>query len=309
MPSTGVINLAGTSSPISVAQELNLGLTTAISMNDASVRTLAGAGGSGTSWSMLSLYGKSNRVTVNIVVNSGTSTTNYIASVSTVPGYIAGKTDATFTINSGQVIGSTSAGSWAFTVDTSWNASDSVAIVNNGIIKGAGGAGSAGRSISGGGKGVPAVGPATPGGGGGPAFRALRSISVTNNGTIGGGGGGGGGGGASAMYISGTNTITPHWNILASGAGGGAGAGANTAQYNNTAGGGYTYALTGKGTSYYGAGGSGGGVGSAGGTGAAGYDWTSTINAPCGGGAGGQAVGGNSFIVWNATGTRYGGIS
>jgi len=64
MPSSGALNMAGTSSPVSVAYELGLGLTTTISMNDTAVRTLAGAGGSGTSWSMSSLYGKSN-ITIN----------------------------------------------------------------------------------------------------------------------------------------------------------------------------------------------------------------------------------------------------
>ena len=60
MPSSGALNMGGTSSPVSVAQELGLSLTATISMNDANVRTLAGVGGSGTSWSMSSLYGKSN---------------------------------------------------------------------------------------------------------------------------------------------------------------------------------------------------------------------------------------------------------
>jgi hypothetical protein len=60
MPASGAINLGGTASPVSVAQELSLGLTTTISMNDTAVRALAGAGASGTSWSMLSLYGKSS---------------------------------------------------------------------------------------------------------------------------------------------------------------------------------------------------------------------------------------------------------
>jgi len=58
--SPNTLNMAGTSSPVSVAYELGLGLTTTISMNDAAVRTLAGVGGSGTTWSMNSLYGKSN---------------------------------------------------------------------------------------------------------------------------------------------------------------------------------------------------------------------------------------------------------
>ena len=61
MPSTGVLNMGGTSSPVSVAQELGRSLTATISMNEAAVRTLAGVGGSGTTWSMNSLYGKSNR--------------------------------------------------------------------------------------------------------------------------------------------------------------------------------------------------------------------------------------------------------
>jgi len=70
MPSSGALNMAGTSSPVSVAYELGLGLTTTISMNDAAVRSLAGVGGSGTSWSMNSLYGKSS-----IVINNAISCT------------------------------------------------------------------------------------------------------------------------------------------------------------------------------------------------------------------------------------------
>jgi hypothetical protein len=60
MPSSGPLNMGGTSSPVSVAQELGLSLTATITMNDAAVRTLAGVGGTGTTWSMSSLYGKSN---------------------------------------------------------------------------------------------------------------------------------------------------------------------------------------------------------------------------------------------------------
>jgi|688.fasta_scaffold129301_6 hypothetical protein len=60
MPSSGPLNMGGTTTPQSVANELGLGLTTTISMNQANVRTLAGVGGSGTTWSMNSLYGKSS---------------------------------------------------------------------------------------------------------------------------------------------------------------------------------------------------------------------------------------------------------
>jgi hypothetical protein len=59
MPSSGPLNMGGTASPVSVAKELGLSLTATITMNDAAVRTLAGVGGSGTQWSMNSLYGKS----------------------------------------------------------------------------------------------------------------------------------------------------------------------------------------------------------------------------------------------------------
>lgn len=63
MPSSGALNMGGTSTPVSVAQELGLGLTATISMNQSNVRTLAAVGGSGTSWSMNALYGKSNTLT------------------------------------------------------------------------------------------------------------------------------------------------------------------------------------------------------------------------------------------------------
>ena len=65
MPASGALNMGGTTTPQSVANELGLGLTTTISMNQAAVRTLAGVGGSGTQWSMSSLYNKS-AVTISL---------------------------------------------------------------------------------------------------------------------------------------------------------------------------------------------------------------------------------------------------
>jgi hypothetical protein len=59
MPSSGALNMAQTTSPVSVAFELGRGLTSTITMNDSDVRSLAGVGGSGTTWGMASLYGKS----------------------------------------------------------------------------------------------------------------------------------------------------------------------------------------------------------------------------------------------------------
>ena len=61
MPSSGALNMGGTSSPVSVAQELGLSLTATITMDQANVRALAGVSAtSGTTWSMNSLYGKSS---------------------------------------------------------------------------------------------------------------------------------------------------------------------------------------------------------------------------------------------------------
>lgn len=71
MPSSGPLNMGGTTTPRSVAAELGLGLTSTISMNQANVRTLAGVGGSGTQWSMSSLYGKSNTYSVQYLVLGG----------------------------------------------------------------------------------------------------------------------------------------------------------------------------------------------------------------------------------------------
>ena len=64
MPSSGPISLGQANT------ELGFSATALISMNDAAVRSLAGVGGSGTTWSMSSLYGKS---AVTISLSSVTS--------------------------------------------------------------------------------------------------------------------------------------------------------------------------------------------------------------------------------------------
>jgi hypothetical protein len=72
MPSSGALNMAQTTSPVSVAYALGRGLTSTISMDDSDVRSLAGVGGSGTTWSMSSLYGKSP-VSISLVGFEGES--------------------------------------------------------------------------------------------------------------------------------------------------------------------------------------------------------------------------------------------
>jgi hypothetical protein len=73
MPSTGALNMGGTSSPVSVNFELGKAspYQQTVSMNDSNVRSLAGVSStSGTSWSMNSLYGKS-AFTVSLSSMSG----------------------------------------------------------------------------------------------------------------------------------------------------------------------------------------------------------------------------------------------
>lgn len=72
MPSSGALNMGATTSPVSVNYELGKAspYTQTVSMNDSNVRSLAGVGGSGTSWSMSSLYGKS-AITISLASMSG----------------------------------------------------------------------------------------------------------------------------------------------------------------------------------------------------------------------------------------------
>jgi len=291
------------SGPISLGQantELGLSSTALITMNDAALRTLAGVGGSGTTWSMNSLYGKTYRVVVTVTI--GSNTQNYIANTAKVTGYVAGKTDVTFVISAGVVVGSASTGSYAFTVDTSWNAGDTVTVSNSGTIIGAGGGGGAGGA---------SVNPSTTNGvsgsAGGPAVSVGRTVSWTNAGTTGGGGGGGGGGGANAFDDGKGNTT----GIAGGGGGGGRGnnggaAGAGgassgwTTSYPGSAGTAGTSASNGSGGlggsgSVDNAGGNGGGLGSAGATGT-GSPSVGGYTPPGSGGAAGACLVGKSFV-------------
>lgn len=101
MPSSGPLNMGGTTTPQSVANELSLGLTTTISMNQANVRTLAGVGGSGTTWSMNSLYGKSNRTVAFNNANTFSSSVAGNGCTSTLTFLADGTITATFTVSGG----------------------------------------------------------------------------------------------------------------------------------------------------------------------------------------------------------------
>ena len=282
--------------------ELGVAGTTQANINQASYRTLAGVPSGQISLS--NFYGKSNRVSASATISANTA--NYTLNTAKAPGYVAGVTDMILTINSGVFVSSSSTGTAALIVNTSWAAGDTVRINNGGTIVGRGGNGGAGRSN--------APSTADAGGGGGLALQVQRAITMNNTNRIAGGGGGGGGGGT-GQYI----------NIASSGGGGGGIGGSTGAAGGFGAGTGANGTLTsaggggaGQDNPYNpggklpnvpiqgGAGGAGGGYGSGGSSGSGG---SPPSGAAGGGGAAGGCITGNSFITYVATGTRNGSIS
>lgn len=282
--------------------------------------------------SMSALRGATAIVILNIQINLSSDVNNYVLNTAKVPGYSPGGTRLTFVIDSNVVVGSNSTGSWAFTVDNSWNANDTITIINNGRIVGRGGNGGRGSDL------YPTQNP-TAGEAGGPALLAQRSVTIQNNNLIGGGGGGAGGGKSfnSCIDVKGTQSCT-----AVTGAGGGGGQGRDGGT------GGANPYLSPQGVVYgsngtvdqpgigsnevynalYGSpptpiptadslyakvagyptflGGIGGYLGQPGLEGGD-YAFAGQYGQP--GGAGGQAVGGNGYITWTNTGTRLGGIA
>lgn len=171
-----------------VNTELSAAATTQISLNDTAVRTLAGKTTAGTSVAMSELQGKSAAVYPSTSYSS--NLTDLTINVSTISGYVAGKSNITITIGSGVYIYATSTATPALTI-TGTSAGDTVSLVNNGYILGKGGDGNSGGVA----------------GAGGPALSISSNIAITNNGYIAGGGGagfagGGGAGGGSAGNAS-----------------------------------------------------------------------------------------------------------
>lgn len=330
MPSSGPLSLGGTTNPVSVASELGLGLTTTISMNDAAVRTLAGAGSSGTAWSMNSLYGKSNIFSFNISANQ---TNANLRTLAVAAGWNQ-STAVVATVNAGVYVYATSISNGGLTINGSWPGG--VTLVNNGYIMGQGGMG------------MGTISKATQAGG--PAISLGVSCTITNNSYIGGGGGGGdwntqagGGGGAGGGqgggYIGGisgggagggpgsaggTGGNGQSGNDQAGAGGGGGrimpgtgGAGGDPGQGGSgggSGGGGGGY-VTGKGGSASGyAGGSAGSAGSASlgfsGSGGGGWGASGGSGGQDGGGAAGKAIALNGFTATrNGSGTTYGAVS
>ena len=126
---------------------------------------------------------------------------------------------AYITLSAGYYMSAVNPSSYAFLTGTPFPASSTLALVVNGYVVGAGGAGGRGYGTVAG----------YAGQNGGPAMYIQYPISITNSGVIGGGGGGGGGG------IGGTQPgIKNEPNLIFGGGGGGGGK--STLAYNGPGG-------------------------------------------------------------------------
>lgn len=285
LPSSGPLTLSqiqgefGGSNPISMSEYYRGGAF--VGNNNTTVPTSGAI-------SISNFYGTVKRVFIPLTISS--STYNYDVYANRGGTYIAGISDIQVTVNGGVRVGSTSTGAYAMLVTNSFNAGDTVTIVNNGVIQGMGGTG--GDSLTGASNG-------NPGTNAGNALYINRATTIQNNSVIAGGGGGGGGG----------SGWTPSKGGSGWGGGGGGGAGFNPG---SGGGGGYpgsngTDSAGGAGNpgDFQGiAGGTGGGRGANGATGGA----SGGAN-PRPGGAGGAAgyyIVGGGFVTWTATGTRQG---
>jgi len=179
--SSGAISLAGTTAGVSIEIENGGNGTTQISLNDAAVRSLAGVP-SGAITMPTNFYGKSNTAYPTYTFTS--STVNASLNVSSISGYVAGKSVITVTVNSGVYLWANSTGNYGLNL-TGGTTGDTLTLVNNGYIMGQGGLGGSGSNTTG-----PHTGTV-----GGPALNIGTGIGITinNGGYIGGGGGGGGG--------------------------------------------------------------------------------------------------------------------
>ena len=217
-----------------------------------------------------------------VLLTLSSDTTDYNLYTAAISSGWDGTSDAnvSLTINPGVNVHSTSPGTSAFSVPSSFPAGTLVTINNAGIIVGRGGNGGAAQPGHGG------MNAGLPGAAGGPALLVTRPITLVNNNRVAGGGGGGGGGGCRAgpgrAYGGGGG------GGVTFGSGGGSHAGPHGQPGTLTAGG------TSSGTF---PGGTGGGYGSSGNNGTPGPDGAGGT-----GGSSGTAINGYSLITLSGTG-------
>ena len=325
MNTTGAIALGGPNTGQSINLEISASANAPTSLNATSVRALAQVP-SGAITMPTNFYGKSSGGG-NLTYVVSANTTNLTINLSQIPGYVAGSSSVTITINSGVYVYATSTSNAGLTI-VGGVAGDTLTLVNNGYILGMGGAGSSDNASA-------VYIPPTAGG---PALSLGYTTTINNiNGWIAGGGGGGaggilvgGGGGAGGgpgadadgggpgQYgTSGTlssgggggrvlpgsggagGAYTTAFNTTNSGAGGGAGGGGAATGpldqfvaigYGQGGAGGSANGAGGNGS--FGSGGiqTGGGAGGGGGWGAPGGSGGDSFTATSGGAGGGNAV-------------------
>jgi hypothetical protein len=332
---SGPISIAGTTAGQSIQVELLGNGTTQMSLNDASVRTLAGVA-SGTITMPTNFYGKSS--TFNFTISSNQSNAN-LRTLAVAAGWDqSSKVNAT--VSAGVYVWSNSTGTPALTINGAWP--NGVTLNNNGYIIGQGGTGASGNGSgysSAGNAGGPAIslgvnativnnsGAYIAGGGGGGAASYIGTGGGGAGGGNGGsnsGGGGGAGGAGGAIGSAGANggggwgggggRILPGvggLSQLGGGAGGGGGDGDKDAVPGASAAGG-SAGNPGQNTSFkypftdY-LGGGGGGWGASGGS-VGPYTTSGPTSQP--GGAGGNAIVLNGYsATTSGTGTTYGAVS
>lgn len=215
---------SGTIALSDVNTELGYSSTATITMNDTAVRTLAGVS-SGTI-SMDNLRGKSNRVSISYTF--ATSTQYASINVSTIGGYVTGKSDITINVNSGVYLWSGSTGSYGLNINGG-SSGDTLVVNNSGYVMGMGGDPGGGMAQSGYVSTVyPQGGAGHNGNAGGPAMNisGFGSASINNVGYIGGGGGGG-------ATMPTTTSLFGGYSGGGGGAGGAQGNGGVVDAYNN----------------------------------------------------------------------------
>jgi len=179
----------------------------AVSLNDTVVRTLLGR--SSGAIALSDAYGKPLKTNEPVAATVNSNNIN-IYDWAVASGWDKSLA-VVFTVNSGVTISSTSTSIPAIT--TGGPFPNGLTIVNNGTILGKGGTGGTGSYFTYNNGINPGIFNGGTGGTGGPAISLGVSISLQNNGIIGGGGGGGGGGAGYLVYT------------VQAGGGGGGGAG------------------------------------------------------------------------------------
>jgi len=160
--------------------------------------------------SMSQFYGSTARIAIALQISSTTQNYNIYANRGGT--YSAGISDVTLTVQA--IVGSAGTGQYAIDTGNQWTTGDTVKIINNSQIVGAGGAAGAGG-------GSQQAGAA--GGAGGSAINLGIDTTIQNNGGFirGAGGGGGGGGFAEGVFV-----LDKSQQITLRGGGGGGGGGA-----------------------------------------------------------------------------------